>query len=86
MEPMPFGSARQLGAGVRAARERAGLTQVELARRAGVERQWLVLFETGKVNNPTLGKVFSVVAALRLRLQVAPVPDDEGPSLDEVMG
>jgi len=38
------------GAVVRGAREEAGLTQVELAARARVSREWLVAFENGKPN------------------------------------
>jgi len=37
-----------LGALVRDCRERAGLTQVDLARRAGVSREWLVKVEAGR--------------------------------------
>lgn len=85
MRPMTFDSARQLGAVVRSARERAGLTQVEFARSAGVERQWLVLFETGKVYNPSLARVLAVVSALGLRLQVAEAPKSDSPSLDDLL-
>lgn len=69
MQPLGFDNARQLGAVVRTVRERSGLTQVELARKASVERQWLVLFENGKVDNPTLGNILAVTTALNLRLQ-----------------
>lgn len=86
MRPVAFESARQLGAVVRSARERAGLTQAEFARSAGVERQWLVLFETGKVHNPSFARVFAVVSALGLRLQVAEAPKSDVPNLDELMG
>lgn len=37
-----------LGALVRAARESANLTQADLARRAGVSREWLVKVEGGR--------------------------------------
>lgn len=88
MAAVPFQTARQLGAAVRAARERAGLSQRELAARAGVERQWLVLLETGRVANPMLGNVFKTLAALELQLEVAPasVRAQGTPTLDELMG
>lgn len=60
-----IGSARQLGAAVRAARRRRDWTQVVLAERAGVSRAWLARFETG---HPTasLEPVFRVLSALDL--------------------
>lgn len=85
MRPLGFDSARQLGAVVRTFRERSGLTQVELARRAGVERQWLVLFENGKVDNPMLGNVLAVTDALNLRLQAVEAPAT-GVDLDDLFG
>lgn len=41
-------NARDVGASVRALRKQAGLSQAELAVRAGVGRQWLVDLEHGK--------------------------------------
>lgn len=86
MQPLPLRNARQLGVAVRAARESEGLTQAELARRAGLERQWVVLFENGKVDNPTFGNVLSVVTAVNLQLQVAQAPTASFADLDELMG
>lgn len=37
-----------LGALVREARERSGLTQADLAKRAGVSREWLLKVEAGR--------------------------------------
>ncbi|WP_163544336.1 helix-turn-helix domain-containing protein [Occultella kanbiaonis] len=37
-----------LGALVRESREHSGLTQAELARRAGVSREWLLKVEAGR--------------------------------------
>lgn len=86
MQPTPFESPHQLGALVRAARERAGLSQTELAGRAAVTRQWLVLLETGRLMNPTLTNVFKTTAALGLELQVAQRRPDDAPDLDSTMG
>ena len=38
----------QLGAAIRAARTRAGLTQQELANRSGASRRWLSMVEKGE--------------------------------------
>lgn len=90
MRPTPFHSSRQLGAALRAARERDGRSQGALARSADVERQWLVLLETGKLDNPTLRNVFKVADALNLHLEIAGRDDesklDPGQGLDELMG
>ncbi|MEV6282842.1 helix-turn-helix domain-containing protein [Kribbella sp. NPDC051770] len=44
---MRIHTVRELGSAVREARARHGLTQVDLARRAGVSREWLVRLEQG---------------------------------------
>jgi y4mF family transcriptional regulator len=44
---MQLHTVRDVGATVRDARVRQGLTQAELARRAGVSREWLVRLEHG---------------------------------------
>lgn len=52
-------------------RERRGLTQAQLADKAGVNRQWLNRLESGK-GNPTLRSILTVLAALGLELAVVP--------------
>ena len=65
---------------VRTARKQQGLTQAQLAQRAGVGRDWLIRLEKG---NPRLelSKVFDTFAALGLALTVvevtAPTPDSD---------
>ena len=65
---------------VRTARKQQGLTQAQLAQRAGVGRDWLIRLEKG---NPRLelSKVFDTFAALGLALTVAevtsPAPDSD---------
>jgi HTH-type transcriptional regulator/antitoxin HipB len=63
-------NARQLGAEVREARMRRGLSQEGLAGRAGVSRAWLARFETG---HPTasIEPLFRVLGALDLSLDLA---------------
>lgn len=70
MDAVGFESARRLGAVVRTERVRQGLSQADLALRAGVDRLWLGKLETGRLDNPTLRKVLQVVESLGLSLQV----------------
>ncbi len=62
-------SVGQLAATVRGRRLDLGLTQAELANRAGVSRDWLNSFEGGK---PTveLAHVLRLLDALNLQLQI----------------
>jgi len=61
---------------VRQARKERGLTQAQLAQRAGVGRDWLVRLEKG---NPRLelSKVLDTFAALGLSLSVGTTPIQE---------
>lgn len=58
----------QLGAVVRGARTRAGLTQAQLADRAGVSRRWLIALEHGAGERAELGKILDTLDALGLAL------------------
>ena len=64
-------SGAQLGAAVRAARERMGLTQAQLARRAAVGLKFLYELESGK-DTLRADKVLDVLKVLGLELVVAP--------------
>lgn len=55
------------GALVRERRRKKGLRQEQLARRAGVSRQWLVDLEKGKAGAP-LGLVLRAIEALEIVL------------------
>lgn len=78
---------RDLGAAVRHRRRAAGLTQAALADRAGVSRQWLSGFESGKSPGAELGKVLDVLAALHLALDlVAASPTDADAVTDPFAG
>jgi HTH-type transcriptional regulator/antitoxin HipB len=57
-------------------RRAAGMSQTDLATRAGVSRRWLSGFEAGK---PTaeVGLVFRVTAALGLLVEARPEPEPE---------
>jgi HTH-type transcriptional regulator / antitoxin HipB len=66
---MKVRSIRDLAAVVRGRRRDLGLSQAELAARAGVSRKWIYQFEAGK---PTaeLGLILRVLDALGLVLDV----------------
>jgi HTH-type transcriptional regulator/antitoxin HipB len=78
---------RDLGSAVREARARRGLTQVDLARRAGVSREWLVRLEQG---HPRLEAqlVLDTLEAVGLSVTTAdsepPQPDETEAAWDEV--
>ncbi|GAC1519889.1 MAG: hypothetical protein NVS3B1_02000 [Marmoricola sp.] len=59
-----------LGALVREQRQRLGLSQADLAARAGVGRPWLSKVETGHPN-AELGRVLRVLAELGLTVDVS---------------
>jgi HTH-type transcriptional regulator / antitoxin HipB len=70
-ETVVWRSGKQLAAAVRAARERMGLTQAELARRARVGLKFLSELESGK-DTLRADKALDVLDALALRLVVTP--------------
>lgn len=53
-----------IGRAVRVLRSRAGLSQGEVARRAGWERSYMSEFEHGKVKNPTLDTIVRFIKAV----------------------
>jgi len=65
-------SALDLGHAVRAARLDQGLTQAELARDAGVGRQWLVEFEAGDKVTAPLDMVLRLLRELGLAVTLDP--------------
>ena len=66
---MQFRTPFELGLLIRSARQAQGMTQADLARAAGVGRQWIVAIEAGKPR-AELGKTFQALAALDLSLSV----------------
>lgn len=67
--PAPASSIRDIAAAVRGRRHALGLSQADVARRAGVSRQWVSEFESGK---PTaeLRLVIRLLDALGLYLSL----------------
>jgi transcriptional regulator with XRE-family HTH domain len=68
---------RRLAAEVREMRLRAGLSQADLARAAGVSRPWLQRFERGKVSRVDLDRITVVFAILGHKLVAKPYPTGE---------
>ncbi len=77
----PIQTSKSFGAAVRRARKDRGLSQVELARRAGVGRPWLSELETGK-RTAELGRALSVLSALDLAITFIPAPGADGAAVD----
>ena len=65
----------EVGAALRAARERLGLAQAEVASAAGVSRKWLSEAEGGKAS-VSLGLVLGVLDALGYEAEFVPKPDE----------
>jgi len=77
----PIQTSKAFGSAVRRARKDQGLSQVELAQRAGVGRPWLSELETGK-RTAELGRALLVLNALDLAITFGPVPSPEGTTVD----
>lgn len=67
----PVHTVGQLGMEIRRLRLAAGLTQAELAERAGVSRRWLGRLERGHARAET-GNLMRVVRALGLAVRLEP--------------
>lgn len=68
---MRVASVRDLAAAVRGRRKDLGMSQGELATRAGVSRKWVYEFEAGKPA-AELALILRVLDALGLALELAP--------------
>ena len=69
-------SARALGMLLRDQRRQRGLTQAQLARRAGVSRQWLSGLERGR-EGAELGRVLRTLASAGIVLRFEERPPDD---------
>ena len=63
---------RAVGAAIRDARLKAGLTQAELAQRVDTSREWVVRLERGSREGTELGLVLRVLRELGLSLTIEP--------------
>lgn len=74
-----YDAAPTLAAGlIRLARGKAGITQVELGERAGVDQQVISAYETGR-REPTMPTLTRLLAAagFEIRIQLAPLDDHD---------
>lgn len=83
---MRLRSTDNFGAVARRRRRRLGISQAEVASRAGVTRQWLVRFEQGNAD-VSLSKAFSVLSELGLIVRAdepstAETPEFRIPQID----
>ena len=69
---MEVHSVRELAAVVRSLRREKGWTQAELARAAGVGREWVIHLEKGRPGLE-LGLVMATLKALGVRLRIEPL-------------
>ena len=70
---MSVRSTRDVAAAVRGRRQDLGMSQVELASRAGVSRKWISEFEAGK-STAEFGLVLRVLDTLALSLELREAP------------
>jgi transcriptional regulator with XRE-family HTH domain len=74
-----YDTAPTLAAGlIRLARTKAGLTQAELGKRAGVDQQVISAYETGR-REPTMPTLTRLLAGagFEMRIQLAPLDDHD---------
>ncbi|WP_456709165.1 helix-turn-helix transcriptional regulator [Bradyrhizobium sp. USDA 4452] len=62
------------GLAVREARHRRKLTQKQLAQMLGTTQEWISQFETGRLENPSLGTVLNAFATLGIDLNIDSLP------------
>ncbi len=60
----------ELGLALREARHRRKLTQKQLAETLGTTQEWISQFETGRLENPSLGTVLKAFATLGIDLSI----------------
>jgi HTH-type transcriptional regulator / antitoxin HipB len=72
-DDMRLRTSKDIGALIRQRRHELDLSQLELGRRVGVSRQWIVDVERGKLR-AELGLVLRTLDVLELRLQVGEAP------------
>lgn len=73
----------QLGAALQKERKRQGLTQTQLAEKAGLRQQTVSAVEGGKPRSE-LQVIFDIMTALGLELALKPRDSNKAPSLEEL--
>ncbi|WP_375776430.1 multiprotein-bridging factor 1 family protein [Bradyrhizobium sp. ma5] len=63
-----------LGLAMRQVRQDRNLTQKQLAAKLGTNQEWISQFETGRLENPSLGTVLKAMAILGVDLSMDSFP------------
>ena len=77
-------SLAQIGRRIASARKTTGITQLELARKAGVSRPTIDLLENGRATEIGYSKLIRILAVLGLELRLQPV-SAQRPTLDDLL-
>jgi transcriptional regulator with XRE-family HTH domain len=77
-----FNNEYELGQVLRAVRRDGGVTQAELAQRAGVSRAFVIALENGTNPRAETTRVMRVIRALGLRIRLEP---DDAPSFAQAL-
>lgn len=80
---MSIRDAKQLGAAFQRERKRQGLTQAQLAEKAGLRQQTISAVEGGKPRSE-LQVIFDIMAALRLEFSLAARGTPNAPNLEDI--
>ncbi|OLF74020.1 hypothetical protein AWH62_07695 [Maricaulis sp. W15] len=80
---MTIRDTKQLGAALQRERKRQGLTQTQLAGKAGLRQQTISAVEGGKPRSE-LQVIFDIMAALGLEVSLKPRAGNNTPSLEEL--
>lgn len=75
---------REIGRSVAAARRERRLTQLELAKKAGVSRPTIDLLENGRATEIGYSRLVRILAVLGIELRLQPIAPDR-PTLDDLL-
>ena len=73
-----------IGRRIASARKTSGITQLELARKAGVSRPTVDLLENGRATEIGYSKLIRILAVLGLELRLQPL-SAQRPTLDDLL-
>jgi transcriptional regulator with XRE-family HTH domain len=77
-------SLAQIGERIASARKTCGITQLQLARKAGVSRPTIDLLENARATEIGYSKLIRILAVLGLELRLQPV-SPQRPTLDDLL-
>jgi len=80
---MPIRDPQQLGAALQRERKRQGLTQIQLAEKAGLRQQTISAVEGGKPRSE-LQVIFDIMAALGIEVTLSSRDGKNRPNLEEL--